>query len=113
MSNISFDDIGAVTATFFSKDGVIPGQVVKVTENGQVGPCSAGEPFCGLALSVRRGFSAVQVRGFMTLTTSGTVALGPVKLAADGNGGVKTADTGTEALVVHTDSAAHTAIICL
>ena len=113
MSKISFDDIGAVTATFFSKEGVVPGQVVKVTENGQVGPCSAGDPFCGLALSVRRGFSAVQVRGFMTLPTSGAVTLGPVKLAADGTGGVKVGDTGTEALVVHADNAAHTAVVCL
>ena len=45
MSKISFEDIGSVVATFLADSGVKGGQVVKLTGNGQVGPCSAGDAF--------------------------------------------------------------------
>lgn len=114
MSKVSFDDIGAVVATFAAKDDVKPGQVVKITANGEVGACSANDAFAGLALSTRGGFAGVQVRGFFTVSTTGTVSLGRVSLAADGSGGVQAASTGgAPALVVSVDSAAKTAVICL
>ena len=61
MSKISFEDIGSVVATFLADSGVKGGQVVKLTGNGQVGPCSAGDAFCGVALvaEVRDDGSAV------------------------------------------------------
>ena len=65
MSKVSFDDIGAVVATFAAKDGVKPGQVVKITANGEVGACSANDAFAGLALSTRESFAGVQVKGFL------------------------------------------------
>ena len=37
MSKVSFEDIGAVIATFAAQDSVKPGQVVKIAANGQVG----------------------------------------------------------------------------
>lgn len=113
MNQVSFEEIGAVTATFLAKDDVVPGQVVKITDDSQVGACSDNDPFCGLALSSRNGFSGVQVKGFMTLPISGSVNLGQVILAADGTGKVKTASTGVTALVVSVDDAAHTAVVCL
>ena len=33
MSKVSFEDIGAVIATFAAQDGVKPGQMVKITAN--------------------------------------------------------------------------------
>ena len=42
MNKVSFEEIGAVAATFFAQKEVKAGQVVKMTGNGQVGPCSAG-----------------------------------------------------------------------
>ena len=43
MSKLSFEGIGAVVATFSAGEGVKGGQPVKLTGNGAVGPCSAGE----------------------------------------------------------------------
>lgn len=114
MSKVSFEDIGTVIATFAAQDGVKPGQMVKITANGEVGACSANDAFAGQAQSVRGGFAGVQVRGFFTVSTTGTVSLGRVSLAADGSGGVQAASTGgVPALVVSVDSAAKTAVICL
>ena len=63
MSKVSFEDIGAVIATFAAQDSVKPGQVVKIAANGQVGACSAKDAFAGQAQSVRGGFAGVQVKG--------------------------------------------------
>ena len=105
MSKVSFEDIGMVTATFAAREDMKP---------GEVGACTDGDAFCGLALSVRSGFAGVQVKGFACLPTSGTVTLGRVKLAADGTGGVKPVSTGgTEVLVVSADNSGHTAVVCL
>ena len=105
MSKGSFEDIGMVTATFAAREDMKPGQVVKITGNGEVGACTDGDAFCGLALSVRSGFAGVQVKGFACLPTSGTVTLGRVKLAADGTGGVSPVCAG--GTVVLGVSAAH------
>ena len=106
MSKVSFEDIGAVIATFAAKDDVKPGQMVKITANGEVGACSAK--------SVRSGFAGVQVKGFLTLPITGDVSLGRVSLEADGTGGVQAATTGgVTTLVVSVDSAAKTAVVCL
>ena len=54
------------------------------------------------------------MKGFLTVSTTGTVNLGRVSLEADGTGGVQAATTGgVTALVVSVDSAAKTAVICL
>ena len=56
----------------------------------------------------------MQVKGFLTLPVTGSVALGRVSLEADGTGGVQTATTGgVTALVVSVDAAAKTAVVCL
>ncbi len=114
MSMVSFEDIGGVTATFAAKEDVVPGQVVKITANGQVGACSAKDAFAGQAQSLRGGFAGVQVKGFLTVSTTNTVNLGRVNLEADGAGGVQAATSGgVPALVVSVDAAAKTAVICL
>ena len=114
VSKVSFEDIGAVIATFAAQDSVKPGQVVKITANGEVGACSAKDAFAGQAQSVRGGFAGVQVKGFLTLPVTGSVALGRVSLEADGTGGVQTASTGgVPALVVSVDATAKTAVVCL
>ena len=112
MSKISFEDIGAVVATFAAEEGIGGGQVVKVTGEGTVGPCGDGDAFCGMAFQPRKGMAAVQVKGFLTVSTTGTLTLGWVNLAADGKGGVKKVSSGgVAALVV---SASDTgAVICL
>ena len=105
-SKISFEGIGEVVATFACGEGVAPGQVVKVTEDGTVGACSATDKFCGVALSVEDGYAAVQLAGLVKVSvTDGSVSVGWVKLAADGSGGVKKDDTnGREHLVVRVET---------
>ena len=112
MSKISFEDIGAVVATCQAEQGVQGGQVVKLTGNGIVAPCSAGEAFCGVAMEPRTGLTGVQFKGFMTVSCTGALNVGWATLAADGAGGVKTGESGVSALVIciNTDG---TAVICL
>ena len=120
MNKVSFEEIGAVAATFFAQKEVKAGQVVKMTGNGQVGPCSAGDKFCGVALSNENGCAGVQVKGFCPVAVTGSIDLGWNVLAADGAGGVQTATagaeespSGVECLVVRTDTAGKRAVICL
>ena len=114
MNKVSFEEIGAVAATFFAQKEVKAGQVVKMTGNGQVGPCSAGD------LSNENGCAGVQVKGFCPVAVTGSIDLGWNALAADGAGGVQTATagaeespSGVECLVVSTDTAGKRAVICL
>ncbi len=111
MKQVSFDDIHSVAATFAAQEGVVSGQVVKITANGQVGPCSDNDAFCGVALS-GAPFVGVQVKGFVTVKATGSIALGYTKVCANGQGGVK-AGGSREYLVVETDSTAGTAVLYL
>lgn len=114
MGKVSFEDIGGVVATFAAHEEMDgERQVVKITDNGQVGPCADGEAFCGVALSGADQFAAVQVGGFAQINAAGEVGLGWVKLSADGSGGVKVDDAGREYLVVHYDSAEGTVVVKL
>ena len=105
-SKISFEGIGEVVATFACGEGVIAGQVVKVTEDCMVGPCSDGEKFCGVALSAEDGYAAVQLGGLVKVAATGEdIQAGWVKLSADSAGGVKKDDSaGVEYLVVRVET---------
>ena len=107
--NVSFEEIGRLGVTF-AQSGCEGGQVCKVSANGTVAPCAAGDKFCGVVEGVRGDHAAVQVAGFVTVPISGTVALGHTALCADGSGGVK-AGAGREYLVVCVDE--KTAVIML
>ena len=109
--NVSFEEIGRLAVTF-AQTGCEGGQVCKVSGNGAVAPCGAGERFCGVVESVRGGVAAVQVAGFVTVSVTGSLNVGYVNLCADGQGGVK-AGAGREYLVVSVDENAATAIIKL
>lgn len=112
MSKFSFEDIGAVVATFACGEDVTGGKVVKVTANGTVGLCSAKDKFCGVAMQPRKGGAAVQVKGFVTVSTTGTLTPGWASLEADGNGGVQAAsEGGVNALVVSAEESS--AVVCL
>ena len=106
MSKISFEGIGEVVATFACSEDVAAGQVVKVTEDGTVGPCTDGEKFCGVALSAQDGYAAVQLSGLVKAGVSGEgVAAGWCKLSADGTGGMKKDTTaGSDYLVVRVET---------
>ena len=111
MSKFSFEDIGAVVATFAAQEGVQGGQVVKITGSGTVSPCGDGELFCGVALEPRAGGAAVQVGGFVTVSCTGALTPGWATLVADGAGGVKSAAEGVNTLVVSAGESS--AVLCL
>ena len=107
---IGFEGIGEMVATFYADEGVKMGQTVKVSGDSTVGPCNAGEKFCGVAATEPRGGCVgVQVSGMAQMKCAdGTVTVGYATLTADGNGGVKAAgsgDKGSEYLVVADDGA--------
>ena len=99
--NISFNGFGEQVATFISQNTTknVP---VKVSANGTVAACSAGDDFCGIAIAARNGLNSVLMGGYVEVPFSGTApSLGYATLAADGSGGVKTVTTGgREHLVV-------------
>ena len=100
-----YEGIGQWAATF-ACDGVKEGQVVKISGGGSVSPCGGGDSFCGVALSVGRDEKAcaVALGGLVTTSYTGAApALGWTGLAADGSGGVKTAEGGRSRLVVDVD----------
>ena len=110
MSKISFEGIGEVAATFVCGEDVAAGEVVKVTGNGSVDVCTAGEKFGGVALTVDGGHGTVQLEGLVKvkLAASHGVTAGWNHLLADGSGGVKkdgaSTPTGREYLVISVDS---------
>ena len=113
---VSFEDIGQVLVTCQTEGNVTAGGVVKVSRNGTVAPCAAGERFCGVALSLAEdGCAAVQVKGFMTVPCADSkVVPGWVALTADGTGGVKSAGAGdksAEVLVMSVENGS--AVVCL
>ena len=135
MNKISFEEAGSLLVTFHAEEGVEAGQAVKVSKNGTVGPCQAGDLFCGIAVTCRNGAAGVQVQGFVQVPVTLPVALGWTRLVADGKGGVmvpveesgsdgqqeleEQAATaaelaqGVSALVVDVDTVGKTAVICL
>ena len=111
-----YGGIGQWAATFACSGELEDGQVVKISGSGTVSACTAGEPFCGVTISVARDAAACSVAlgGLVTVPYTGTAApaVGWTTLAADGAGGVQADEeetkTGREVLVVDVDTAAKT-----
>lgn len=104
--NYSYEGIGQWSATFAGSQAE-EGQVVKLTAGKTVGPCAAGDSFCGVVQSVSRDGEAcaVALGGMVQAAYTGTApALGWSGLSADGAGGVKADSTGRSYLVVDVDS---------
>lgn len=98
---VSYEGIGQWAATF-ACTGVHEGGVVKISGGGTAGNCSAGDRFCGVAVSVSHdgGACSVALGGFVIAAYTGTApAVGWIGLSADGNGGVKSDDAGRSYLV--------------
>ena len=103
---ITLDSIGKTYVTLNADDGLEAGQVCKITADSTVGPCSAGDDFCGYAQQVRLALAGVVLDGYCCVPYSGTApALGRTALCADGQGGVKAGGT-TKYLVAHVDTSA-------
>ena len=112
--NVSFEGLENAVVTF-QEEQVTAGYPVSMSSDATVGNAAAGTAPVGVALNVRGGCAAVQIRGFAALPYSGSAPdLGWTALTADGSGGVRAAGEGqgVRALVVSaaSDSAA---VVCL
>jgi len=113
-SKVSFEGIGEMVATFYAEDGVMAGQVVKISDDSTVSACADGDRFCGVAVNVKDGCAGVQVKGFAKVSCAdSTVTVGYVTLAADGNGGVKKVTSGGDKYLVVADDGAGSITIAL
>jgi hypothetical protein len=90
---ISLLGFGERVATFAAAEGVAAGVLVKISANGTVAPCTAGDVPCGLCVNVRGGFAAVQLGGYLRLPYTGTVALGRALIAANTSSSVKAVES--------------------
>ena len=113
---ISFEGIGQWAATFACGNDVAEGQVVKISGNGAVGTCAAGDGFCGVAAAVGsdKAACAVVMGGMVTVPYSGSEpALGWSGLSADGAGGVKADTAGQKYVVADVDATGKTVTFAL
>ena len=116
--SISYQGIGEWCATC-GCGAVKEGEIVKVSANGTVAKCTAGDGFCGVVRAIAHDGEActVQLGGLAEVKYSGTApAVGYAELVADGTGGVsKPGDnqSGSAYLVLSVDSAAGKAVIKL
>lgn len=106
--NVSFAGFGENIATFEAAATIPAGTPVKMTANGTVAACAAGDLFIGVAVSQRGDFVGVQLKGYRSVAVTGSVTVGWAQLVADGSGGVKAAGeeaAGVNVLVVSADTA--------
>ncbi len=106
--NVSFNGYDEGVMTFEAESGVTAGVPVSITANGKVSVVTSGS-FCGICTSVRNGYAAVQLKGYVVVPSTGSISVGYTKLAAATGGKVKAdATNGREYLVVDVDSTANT-----
>lgn len=99
---VSFEGYGEQVATFACGEGLQVGVPVKVSANGTVAAAAANDAFFGVAVSVRGGYAAVQMAGYVRLPYSGETApaLGYQRIAAAAGGKVASNEAGHAMLVV-------------
>ena len=107
---LSYEGIGQWAATF-ACDDLAEGELVKVSANGTVAACAAGDDFCGMVLSVGRGGEVTA--GYTVPAEGAAPALGWSGLSADGEGGVQADADGSTYLVVDVDTTAKTVTFVL
>lgn len=108
---VSFEGIGESVVTFYNSKTAeaSAGNPVKISGNGEVSVCADGDRFFGVALACDTDFAAIQMGGYVELGYTGTApAVGFTKLVSNSTGGVKTAETGREFLVVDVDTVSKT-----
>ena len=108
---VSFDGYNANTITFEAASGVTVGLPVMISANGKVS--NATSTFCGVCKSLKNGYAAVQLDGYVRLPYTGSIAVGYKQLVVD-DGEIKVDTTnGREHLVIDVDSTTNTAGIIL
>ncbi len=106
---VSMEGMGEQVATFEAETegagAVTAGTAVKLSGSGKVCACTAeGDVPAGAALSVRNGYAAVQVAGYVKLPCAAGLAVGYQRLATDASGKLTAADAGRGALVTDVEN---------
>ncbi len=97
---VSMEGFDEKVVTFETEEGVTAGQMVVMTGNGKVGPCTGeGDVPAGVALSVREGFAAVQTGGYMKLPCAAGMTVGWHRLALNSDLAAAETEGGRCALV--------------
>ena len=111
--DISYEGIGQTVATFNCSGEIEAGIPVKISGNASVDVCADGGAFNGVtAAAADGGIVPVIMRGFIKLPYSGTApTAGNGVIAADGDGGVKTASAGRSLTVIDVDTANSTVVL--
>ena len=106
----NFNGFNEKVLTFECDTEISAGTPVKITANGKVAACSAGDRFIGICVNTRGGYASVQVEGYVSSAYTGTApTVNVTKLVSDGNGGVKAdATNGGEVVAVCVDTTAKT-----
>ena len=100
-----YTGFGEQALTFACEETTVAGNPVTVSANDTVSPSADGESFVGVAATVRNSVATVIMGGFVCLPFSGSApALGAAYLVADGQGGVKSAESGRSAMVINVDA---------
>ncbi len=100
--NVNFNGYGENVLTFIADSSLTePGGFVKMTADGTVGKCSAGDIFCGVCVGLRGGYAVVQMSGYVTMpAASAKIPVGYIMLGVNDAGKVSVNTTGREVLVV-------------
>lgn len=100
--------------TLYTNEAINIGDAVMLSENATAVLPSSGENFCGVCTDKRDNYITVAMTGFAQTFYSGSApTIGYNKLSADGNGKVKTGDSGREILVAEVDTTNKTISIIL
>lgn len=105
---ISNKGYGEEFITLYSESENV-GKPVVISANDTCAKADDGDNFTGILINARNGLGSVQIRGYVELPYSGTSPiLGETVLAADGNGGVKSAASGKAVTVLKVDTTCNT-----
>lgn len=111
--NLSANGFLQAALTMCTAGPISAGTPVKLTDSFTVSAAEADDAFIGVALTGDERFCCVQMRGSMTLPCSGTLPqVGPAVLAADGEGGVRSVENGSNVLILAVDETAGT-VTCI
>lgn len=101
---VAFTGFNENMVTFKCSGLIDVGSIVSITANGTVGVSSDSAVFSGIVRSVRDGYAAVQVSGYIEVPYTGTApALGYTSVVANGDYGIKSG-SGRNAIVVEVDT---------
>lgn len=100
---INFTGFNENVLTFECASGVAAGNLVTMNASGKVAKAAADSVFIGKCISVRDGYAAVQLSGYVEVPKTGTIDVGYNKLVASSTG-AKAGSSGIDRLVIYSDS---------